>query len=113
MRPPSRGALYGSIDRSSAGGPLLLDLCCLPAQIAQVVELGAADITHGDRLDRLHDRAVHRERALDADAEADLADGERLAQSVALAADHHALEDLDALAGALDDADVHLHRVAR
>jgi hypothetical protein len=53
------------------------------------------------------------ERALDADAEADLADGERLLQAGALATDHDALEQLGALAGALDDADVHLERVTR
>ena len=46
------------------------------------------------------------------DAEADLADGEGLAGAAALAADHHALEDLDPLAGALDHADVHLQGVA-
>ena len=55
---------------------------------------------------------VHREGALDADAEADLADGERLADAIALAPDDDALEDLDARAGALDDLDVDLERVA-
>src|SRR2546421_2315874 len=52
---------------------LLLDLGGLAAQLAQVVELGATDVTAGHDLDLLHDRGVHRERALHADAEADLA----------------------------------------
>ena len=56
---------------------------------------------------------VHREGALDADAEADLADGEGLAEAGALAADDRALEDLDPLLGALDHPHVHLERVAR
>ena len=55
---------------------------------------------------------VHREGALDADAVADLADGEGLAEARALAADDGALEDLDALLGALDDPHVDLQRVA-
>src|ERR671920_2106804 len=55
----------------------------------------------------------HREGALDADAEADLADGEGLADAPTLAADDHTLEDLDAGAVALDHADVHLDGVTR
>ena len=55
---------------------------------------------------------VQRERALDADAEADLADGEGFAHAIALAADDDTLEDLDARAGALDDLDVDLDGVA-
>ena len=56
---------------------------------------------------------MHRERALDADAEGLLADGEGLARAAALALDHDALEDLGAPAGALDDLEVHAHAVAR
>src|SRR4029078_13048695 len=55
---------------------------------------------------------VHREGALDADTEADLADREGLADAVALDADDRALEDLDARTAALDDLDVHLEGVA-
>ncbi len=55
---------------------------------------------------------MHGERALDADAEAELADGERLVDTGALAADDHALEDLDPLAGPLDHPHVDLQRVA-
>src|SRR5688572_23839449 len=97
----------------SAGGALLLDLGLLAAQLAQVVELRAAHVTAGDDLDVVDDRRVHREGALDADLEADLADGEGLAHALAGAADDDALEDLDAGAGALDDVHVHLDGVAR
>src|SRR5215207_7935268 len=99
---------------ASAGDrvPLLLDLGGLAAQLAQVVELGAADVAAGGDLDLLDDRGVHREGALDADTEADLADGEGLPDAAALAADDHALEELDPLAGTLDYAHVHLQRVA-
>src|SRR5206468_8707607 len=62
--------------------------------------------------DLLDDRGVHREGPLDTHAEADLAHGEGLPGSAALAADHDALEDLDPGAVALDDADVHLDGVA-
>src|SRR5690242_2385703 len=77
---------------------LLLDLGRLAAQVTQVVELRSADVTARDDLDLGDDRRVHREGALDTDAEADLADREGLPDAAALPADHHALEDLDALA---------------
>jgi len=54
---------------------------------------------------------VDRERALDADAEADLSHGEGLVNARSLAANDDALEDLDALAHAFDDADVDLYGV--
>ena len=66
---------------------LLFDLGGLPDAIAQVVELGPTDIATGDDLDLGEDRGVHGEGALDADAEADLAHGEGLAQAIALTAD--------------------------
>src|SRR5215208_692613 len=94
-----------------AGVALLLDLGGLAAQVAQVVELGAADVAAGDDLDALEDRRVEREGALDTDAEGDLADREGAADAGAVHADHHALEDLDAGAGALDDLHVHLDGV--
>ena len=55
---------------------------------------------------------MQRERPLDADAEGVLADGEGLARAAALALDHDPLEDLGALAGALDDLEVHANAVA-
>src|SRR3954452_16379188 len=94
-------------------GPLRLDLGGLAAQLTEVVQLRATHVTAGHDLDLLDDRGVHREGALDADTEADLADGEGLADPPALPADDHTLEDLDAGAVALDDPHVHLHGVAR
>src|SRR4051812_48309129 len=93
---------------ASDGLALLLDLGGLAAQLAEVVQLGAADVTAGDDLDPLDDRGVHGEGALDTHAEAHLPDGEGLADPAALAPDDDALEDLDARAVALDHADVHL-----
>src|SRR6187200_27566 len=89
----------------------LLDLGCLAAQVAEVVELGATDVTAGHDLDGLEDRGVQREGALDADAEGDLADGERAADPRTVDADHDALEDLDTRAAALDDLHVDLDGV--
>src|SRR6187551_3343689 len=94
------------------GVATLLDLGSLAAQVAQVVELRAAYVTAGHDLDLVDDRRVHREGALDADAEAHLAHGERLADAITLAPDGDTLEDLDARASALDDLDVDLERVA-
>jgi hypothetical protein len=55
---------------------------------------------------------VHREGALDADGEGDLADREGLAHAGTLAADDYALELLHTGAVALDDADVDVDGVA-
>src|SRR6188472_1150711 len=109
---PCRSRRAGGCDDGSAVA-LLLDLRLLAAELAQVVELRSADVTAGDDLDVVDDRGVHRELALDADLEADLADREGLANALALAADDDALEDLDTRARTFDDVDVHLDGVAR
>src|SRR5690606_343584 len=106
-----RAERRGCRSASGRGLALLLDLRLLAAQRAQVVQLGATHVTARHDRDRLDGRRVHGERALDADAEADLADGERLADPAALAGDDDALERLDAGAVALDDLDVDLERV--
>src|SRR3954453_11040461 len=103
-------ALKG-VDAGRSGLAPLLDLGGLAAQVAQVVQLRAADVTAGDDLDLLEDRGVQREGALDAHAEGDLADGEAAADAAALDADHDALEDLDAGTVPLDDLHVDLDRV--
>src|SRR3954454_3425727 len=92
---------------------LLLDLGGLAAQLTEVVQLGATHVTAGHDLDLLDDRGVHREGALHADGEADLADGEGLADARALAADDDALELLHTGAVALDDAHVDVDGVTR
>src|SRR6476619_5247358 len=99
--------------RGAHSDALLLDLRGLSDPVAQVVELGSAHVAPDRHLDLLDDRRVHGERALDTDAEADLADLEGLAQARALAADDDALEQLDPLPVALDHADVHLLGGAR
>src|SRR5262245_49421827 len=91
---------------------LLPDLRGLTDAVAEVVELGPADVAPAHPLDLGGGGRVQRGRALDTDAVADLADLERLAQPRARAADHHALEHLDALLLPLDHANVHLEGVA-
>src|SRR5450759_1477855 len=106
---PSAGACESAV--ASAGArhvALLLDLGSLAAQVAQVVQLGAPDVTAGHNLDLLDDRAVQREGALDADAEAHLANRVRLADTAAVATDDNALEHLDAGTRAFNDLDVDL-----
>ena len=92
--------------------PALLDLGRLPVTLAQVVQLGPADVAQRRHLDLGDGRRVHRERPLDADAEAHLAHGEGLLHPAALAPHDRALEDLHPLPVALDHPDVDLDGVA-
>src|SRR5699024_6310968 len=96
----------------STRSALFLDLGGLAAQVAQVVELGAANVAAGEHVDAVDVGRVHGERALDTHAERHLADGEGLTHAAALAPDHHAPDDLDTLLAALADRDVHAKRVA-
>src|SRR5690606_23118585 len=84
----------------------------LPAELAQVVEVGAANVAAAHDLELLDLRGVHGVDALDTHAVADLANGEGLAETAALAPDHHTLEDLDALLLAFLDAIVDADLVA-
>src|SRR5699024_1380241 len=116
-RPPQSGATAVRPRRLRArpgSGVLALlpDAGLLAGEVAQVVQLRAADVAAGDDLDLVDGRGVHGAHALDADAEENLADAEGLAHAVALATDDVALEDLDARAVALDDLHVHLDVVA-
>ena len=61
---------------------LLLDLGGLAHLVAEVVQLGATDIALTGDLDLVDLRGVHREGTLNADGEADLTDGERLANAI-------------------------------
>jgi len=93
--------------------PALLDAGLLASQVAQVVQLGPSNGAPADHFE-LGDRGrVHREGALHADPERDLADRERLADAATLTADHDALEHLDAFAVPFHDPHVHLDGVAR
>src|SRR5262245_44584232 len=96
MGPPERAEPDPGLPRSVGRTlPLLLALRGLAAQVAKVVELGPTDIAAGDDLDPVQGWAVDRVRTFHAHPEADLSDGERLPQTGSLAADHHALKDLD------------------
>src|SRR5687768_10386574 len=90
----------------------LADAGALADAATEVVELGAPDVAAGGHLDALDLGRVHGERALDADAEGLLADGEGLADPLALALDDDALEHLGTTAGALDDLEVNADAVA-
>src|SRR5665647_1617440 len=91
---------------------LLADARLLADLLPEVVQLGAAHVADLHHFDLVDLRRVHGESALDTDAEGLLAHGERLAHAVALALDHGALEDLDAVATALDHLEVDLDVVA-
>src|SRR5882762_1740248 len=108
------GGLLGLLgDQLALGLDVLGDAARLAAQIAQVIELGAAYDAFADDLDLPDARAVEREHALDALAEADLAHRERGVHAGILAGDAQALIDLKTLAVAFLHLDVHTHRVAR
>ena len=84
----------------------LLDAGGLAGEMAQVVELGAANAAaanHGNAGDHW---AVHREDALDANTTRDLADGEGGADSAAADGEANAFERLEALLVTFFDADV-------
>ena len=74
---------------------LLLDLGGLAHLVTEVVQLGATDIALTGDLDLVDLRGVHREGTLNADREANLTDGERLANAMTVTTDHVALEHLD------------------
>src|SRR5699024_1452347 len=76
------------------------------ATLAEVVELGLANVTATLDADGVDLRAVGLEGTLDADPVGHLAHGEGGVQAAVALADHHALESLQALAGALLDPDL-------
>src|SRR6185295_19436817 len=65
-----------SFGLAAANGPALGDTRRLSGAAAQIIELGPAHVAAADHLDMVDDRRIEREDALDAFAEADLADGE-------------------------------------
>src|SRR6185437_13871006 len=92
---------------------LLFDPRRLARQIAQVVQLGAADVTAALDADVAVGGAVGLEHALHTFAVGHLADREGGVEAAVAARDHHALVGLDALAVAFDDLHLHDHGVAR
>src|SRR5207342_3155333 len=107
-----RGQRRRAASRSGRVLAALADLRGLAATVTQVIELGSPDRASADDLDLLNDWGVKGEGALNADAVADLANGERLADATAGSTDHHPLEDLHAGLVALNDSDVNLQGVA-
>src|SRR5271157_2388982 len=81
-------------------------------QAAQVVQLGAAHAAGAHDVDMVDHRSVQRENALDAGAEAGLANGDGLAHAGVIAADHGALEGLQAFLVAFPDLHVDADGVA-
>src|SRR5436190_6911542 len=102
--------------RSSAVGFLALalffDAGGFAAEIPEVVELCASDPAMAFNLDLIDRRRVEGKHPLHTDAAGNLADGEHLPRAAALAGDHDALEDLNALFVAFLDLHVDPDRVA-
>src|SRR5215468_3360304 len=113
LAPRPLGGFLGLLgDQLALGLDVLGAAARLAAQVTQVVELGAAHHALAHHLDLPDRRAVEREDALDALAEADLAHRERGVHASILAGDAKAFVDLDALAVAFLHLDVHAQRVA-
>src|SRR6185503_13132667 len=81
--------------------------------LAQEVQLGATNLAVTQDLDLVDPRAVDLERPFHADTGCDPADRDRPGDASAAQSHHDALEDLDALAVALDDLGGDLHGVTR
>ena len=110
-KPPRTGRLCSSKCLGLAEG-LFLDLCGLANLLAQVVQLSTTDIAPAGHLDLVDLRGVNREGTLNADAGADLANGEGFARGLAMTTDNVTLEHLDTLLVALGDAIVDSHGIA-
>src|ERR1700737_3547280 len=92
---------------------LLDDAGRLAAQIAQVIQLGAAHLAAAHHLDRVDHRRHHGEYAFHAFAVGNLPHGEALVEPAAGTADANAFIGLNARAIAFDHLDVDDHGVAR
>ena len=103
----------GFVQLAGAGAGVLDDTSRLAATIAQVVKLGAADLTAADDIDAFDERRVDRENALDAFAVGDLADGEAFVDTAAGAGDADAFISLYAGTVTLANANVDADGVAR
>ena len=98
------GVLAGALFAADTGG--------LALQRAEIVEAGAANTALGHHLDLLDARRVQGENALYTHAVGDLADGERRPRAAAVLADHHTLENLNALFVAFFDQRVNANAVS-
>ena len=80
--------------------------------VSEIVEFRPADLTAANHFYALDIRRMNGEHPFNADIVAYSADRERLGQAAALSGDNRTLKDLDALLGALLDADVYRDGVA-
>lgn len=83
----------------------------LPAQLAEIIKLGAAYTAGPHHFNLVDYGRVQGEDSLHPRAERDLADGKGGMIAGAAKTDHRAFEDLDSLLFAFFDLDVHLHRI--
>ena len=91
-----KGLTLGIVELAGAGAGVLDDTSRLTATVAQVVELGATDLTAANDFDAFDQRGVNREYALDAFAVGDLANREVFLQAAAGAGDADAFIGLNA-----------------
>src|SRR5574341_1367676 len=70
--------------------------CRLATKVAQIVQLGAADVSFLHDVNVIDDSCVQRENSFDADTEAGLAHGDRFARATMLAGDANSFERLQA-----------------
>src|SRR5262245_11015736 len=105
---------FGTRRRARAAGRALfaLDAGRLALQLTQVIQPTLPNLTTGDDLDPIDARRMQREGALDAHAVGNLAHGKGGAGAAALARNHHAFVNLDALLVAFLDDRVHANGVA-
>ena len=90
------GLTLGVVELAGAGAGVLDDTGRLAATVAQVVELGAADLTAANDFNAFDHRRVDREYALDAFAVGNLADGEVFVDAAAGTGDADAFIGLNA-----------------
>ena len=94
------------------GDEKLLNLGLLADLLADVVELGAANLSGPDNLDLIDARGVHGENALNAHTVGSLADREGFPDIGILYAKDKALIELNSLGLALDDLKIDANRIA-
>ena len=83
----------------------------LAAQLAQIVELGAANAAGAQHFNLIDHRRVHRKNSFHAMAERNLPDGEGGMVAGAALSDHGTFEDLDSFLVAFFDFDVDPDRI--
>ena len=103
--------LFLILEIGLSGAGYFLEAGSLAAEVAEVEELGAADLVGADLFDLVYDLGVVGEDALDALAEAHFADGEGTLGAL-FAGNDHAFERLEALFVALFDLNLHADGVA-